>query len=111
MDRLNHYRILIKEILTEDARFKPSHGDIESHLVFDDDHGSYQLMYIGWDGMRRVHGPVIHVRLYNGKIYIEYDGTRESIATALLERGVPKEDIVLAFHHPDKRKYTEFAVA
>ncbi|MFM6009365.1 MAG: element excision factor XisI family protein, partial [Dolichospermum sp.] len=25
--------------------------------------------------------------------------------------GVPKEDIVLAFHDPETRKFTEFAVA
>ena len=35
----------------------------------------------------------------------------EGIATALLAAGVPKEDIVLAFHSPEKRKYTEFAIA
>jgi hypothetical protein len=29
----------------------------------------------------------------------------------LLEAGVPKEDIVLAFHEPEMRQYTEFAVA
>jgi hypothetical protein len=28
----------------------------------------------------------------------------------LKEKGVPKEDIVLAFYSPEKRKLTEFAV-
>jgi hypothetical protein len=28
-----------------------------------------------------------------------------------LEAGVPKKDIVLAFHHPARRPATEFAVA
>lgn len=28
-----------------------------------------------------------------------------------LEAGVPKEDIVLAFHQPELRQYTEFAAA
>ena len=29
----------------------------------------------------------------------------------LIERGVPTKDIVLAFHPPEMRSYTEFAVA
>ncbi len=42
---------------------------------------------------------------------IEEDWTEGGIATDLLEAGVPKEDIVLAFHPPKMRPYTEFAVA
>jgi hypothetical protein len=51
------------------------------------------------------------VRIKNEKIYIEEDWTEECIATELLREGVPKEDIVLAFHDPETRKFTEFAVA
>jgi hypothetical protein len=32
------------------------------------------------------------------------------IANELVERGVPKKGIVLAFHSPFKRQFTEFAV-
>lgn len=111
MDKLTTYRQLIKDILTEDARYKPSHGEIEPLLVFDDEHDSYQLMYVGWDGRRRVHSTIIHIRLYNNKIWIEQDGTEEGVANTLIAAGVPKEDIVLAFYSPAKRRFTEFAVA
>ena len=53
----------------------------------------------------------VYVRIKNEKIYIEEDWTEEGIATELLREGVPKEDIVLAFHDPETRKLTEFAVA
>lgn len=111
MDKINKYVQIIKDILTEDAKFKPSHGEIEPFLVFDDEHHSYQLMLIGWSGTWRMHAAVIHVRLINGKIWIEEDGTGEGIANVLVAAGVPKEDIVLAFHPPIKRPFTEFAVA
>ncbi len=111
MDKLADYPTLIKTILQEQARYKPSHGEIEPFLVFDDARQSYQLMYIGWDGTRRMHSSVIHLRLRGGKIWIEYDGTEEGIATALLEAGVPKNDIVLGFYSPQKRQYTDFAMA
>jgi hypothetical protein len=32
------------------------------------------------------------------------------VANELVDAGIPREQIVLAFHHPKKRKYTEFAV-
>jgi hypothetical protein len=35
----------------------------------------------------------------------------ERAAPDLLAEGIPKEDIVLGFHHPKRRKYTEFAVS
>jgi hypothetical protein len=34
----------------------------------------------------------------------------DGLATALVAAGVPKEDIVLAFYSPNKRRLTEFAV-
>jgi hypothetical protein len=51
------------------------------------------------------------VRLKDGKFWIEQDLTKEGITTELLEEGVPKEDIVLAFHAPELRPLTEFATA
>jgi hypothetical protein len=41
----------------------------------------------------------------------EEDWTEEGIATELLRECVPKEDIVLAFHDPETRKFTDFAIA
>jgi hypothetical protein len=52
----------------------------------------------------------MHIDIKNGKIWIQHDGTEVGIATILLEEGVPKDDIVLAFHSPDMREFTEFAV-
>ena len=110
MDKLVKYTKIIKKILTEDAQHKPANGEIDPFLIFDDENQSYQLMYIGWDGVRRVHNSIIHIRLRNNKIWIEEDGTEEGVATPLLAAGVPKEDIVLAFYSEQKRPYTGFAV-
>jgi hypothetical protein len=37
--------------------------------------------------------------------------SERGIANDLLELGVPKEEIVLAFHAPTRRKYMDFAVS
>ncbi len=114
MDRLTKYRMLIKQLLTEQARqmeAQPVAG-VETELVFDETHDNYMLVVVGWSPKQgRVRGATLYVRLRNGKFWIEEEWTEEGIATHLLEAGVPKEDIVLAFYHPDRRPYTEFAVA
>ncbi|WP_422387058.1 element excision factor XisI family protein [Anabaena sphaerica] len=51
----------------------------------------------------------MHIDIKNGKIWIQHDGTEVGIATLLLIKGVPKQDIVLAFHAPEMREFTEFA--
>ena len=41
MDRLNQYRTLIKQVLTQHAEYVPSHGQIETVPVFDEQHDHY----------------------------------------------------------------------
>lgn len=52
----------------------------------------------------------MHLNIINEKIWIQYDGTEVGMANKLVDLGVPKEDIILAYHLPSKRKLTEFAV-
>ncbi len=113
MDTLVEYRRVIKEILTQYAelltrRLKPG-KDIE--LVFDEERDHYMLLTVGWSGQHRVRGATVYVRLRNGKFWIEEDWMEQGITADLLESGVPKTDIVLAFQPPEMRPFTEFAVA
>jgi hypothetical protein len=82
----------------------------EVHLIFDTERDRYQLLHIGWEDLSRVFGCIIYVEIKDGKIWIERDGTEIGVGNELVEVGVPKQDIVLAFHAPYKRKFTEFAV-
>jgi hypothetical protein len=113
MDRVNHYRTLIKQGLSRRRDFYngPGNQDIQAVCAFDDDAGQYLLRWIGWQNKRRVQTTMLHVSLHNDKIWIETDETEEGFATELLKAGVPHSDIVLAFHPPQLRQYTDFAVA
>lgn len=42
---------------------------------------------------------------------IQEDWTEEGIANELVRAGIPREDIVLGFQHPEMRKYSDFAAA
>ncbi len=109
MDKLSNYREIVSRIIREYASYKPSHGQIETEAIIDSERNHYEVMHVGWDGVRRVHGSVIHIDIINEKVWIQYDGTSRPVAEALLEAGIPREDIVLGFHPADVRKYTDFA--
>ena len=111
MEKLGRYRTILTRLVEEEAESRPSHGEIEPIAICDETHDQYQLLHIGWGQMGRVFAVIFHLRLREGKVWIERDGTAAGIATRLLAAGIPREDIVLAFHPPWKRQYTEFAVA
>ncbi len=111
MDRIERYKEIVRRIICEHAAYTPSTGKITNETVFNDEAGHYELLHIGWDGWRRVHGLVIHVDIRGGKIFIQHDGTEDGIALQMMEAGIPKDSIVLAFLHPPEQKYTDFAVA
>ncbi len=111
MDRVARYREIVRRILEEYAQYKPSHGQIDTELIVDRDKDHYELMHVGWDGPRRVHGSVIHIDIIGGKVWIQYDGTSHPVAEELLAAGIPREDIVLGFHPASVRPLTDFAVS
>jgi hypothetical protein len=111
MDTGVDVRAVVKRILGEYAAIKPAYGEIETETIFDDEKGHYEVIRLGWDDHRRVHGCLLHVDIRGDKIWIQRDGTEEGIANELVEAGIPREQIVLAFHNPDTRKHTGFAVA
>lgn len=78
--------------------------------IFDEPHDRYQLVAIGWQGNRRVHGCVIHIDLKGEKVWIQHDSTDADIANTLVEMGIPAEHIVLGFQPEHYRQRTGFAV-
>jgi hypothetical protein len=111
MDTSGNYRQLIESILTDLARIPYAHGEIQLQTVFDRERDHYLLMLVGRDGIRRVHGCLVHVDIIGGKLWIQRDGTEHGIARDLLEAGVPRDQIVLAFRSPEMRRITDFAIA
>jgi len=110
MDKIEKYRQFITQILTEHFQICTTNDTVKAQLIFDSEHDHYQLNYIGWQGDKRVFGPVMHFDIEDGKIWIQYNGTEESIAERLVQMGVPNSDIVLGFHSAFKRQFTPYAV-
>lgn len=54
---------------------------------------------------------VFHLRIRDGKIWVEDDWTEHGVAGELLDAGISNDEIVSGFHSAEKRPYTECAVA
>jgi hypothetical protein len=110
MDKIERYRQYIKQILTLHAQISSNQDAVKPQLIFDSENDHYQLAYVGWEGDKRVFGPVMHFDILNEKIWIQYNGTEELVADRLVELGVPRSDIVIGFYSPFKRQFTSYAV-
>ena len=111
MEKVEKYRKIVQEFLSEYGSHKSAFPEIETQLLFDTERDHYQILKTGWRELERTYGISIHIDIKNEKIWIQRNATDLLIAEELVERGIPKEDIVLAFHAPYKRKFTGFAVA
>jgi hypothetical protein len=111
MANLDHYRHTIQEVIRRHGSHPPAYGEVELQLIFDTERDHYQLVHVGWHQHRRKYGCLIHMDIKGDKIWIQHDGTECGVANELVELGVPKEHIVLAYQPPYKRPYTAFAVA
>lgn len=109
--KIEHYRIWIKQLLTQYSAYKPSYGEIEIQLAFDTEHDHYQIVSIGWENKHRVYGCSIHLDIKNGKIWIQINNTELDVGQDLVELGVPKGDIVIGFQPPYMRQFSGYATA
>jgi hypothetical protein len=102
-------RQAIRSVLDEYAALP--RRDLTSHIIWDEKNDRYLLMAFGWRGVRQYHYCVAHLEIVDGKIWIHRDGTEEGLAVELERYGIPKSKIVLGFHEPEARPYTEYAAA
>ncbi len=80
-------------------------------ILGDERHDKYQLLAVGWDKNDRIYHIVFHADIVGGHIWIQEDNTEDGFANLLLEQGVDKKDVVLAYYPEHHRQFTEFAVA
>jgi hypothetical protein len=111
MANLDKYPTYVETLIKKYSRYKPSYGEVEIQTILDRENHHYLLASVGWDYHERIRGCLLHIDIKDQKIWIQHDGTEESIADELVAMGVLKEDIVLAYHALYKRKFTEFAIS
>ena len=117
MDKLEQYRNIIKKILTEYYEMtnnqisKKCEFEVSERLAFDETRDQYMWFRFGWEDKKQIQHIIIYITIKNVKVWVEEDATGLCIVDDLLSAGIPRNDIVLGFHHPSKRVFTEFATA
>jgi len=112
MDQVTRYKQIAKEIAIKTGELGERPDDpVQTQFILDDERGHYLLYFNGWRGEKRTYGSYLHIEVTDtGKVYLHHDGTDLIIAQQLMDQGIPKEHIVLAWQAPIKRGDRGFAV-
>jgi hypothetical protein len=110
MDKIVKYQQAILELLHEYAEYyKGSNSPTKYYVIADKENHHYLLNEIGFSNRHFVNSTIFHFDIINGKVWLQANNTKHLIADELIEKGVPKNEIVLGFHEPHLRQYTGFA--
>jgi hypothetical protein len=110
------YRQILQEILTgyatnRGSRQPQSPDDVQVKTLIDTQSDHYQALHAGWQNGKQIFSVIFHFDLIDGKIWLQRNISDYDIVEDLEAKGVPKKDIVLAFHSPEMRPYTDYAAA
>ena len=87
------YQRCIKQILSEYESLQTD--QLSTELIFDDERKHYLVMWLGWNGYKRIHECAIHIDIVDDKIVIQWNDTEELLEDSLMSLGIPKQDIIL----------------
>lgn len=107
MDTHSADRDIIEHVLATYAAIPYSYGDVKTQTIFDRERDHYLLVLVGTDGLRRVHGCLVHIDIVGSDVVIVRDGTERGMAPKLARAGVAPERIVLAFLPEHPCRYSE----
>jgi hypothetical protein len=87
MDKLERYRSIIERELTaiveQTKRAISAPPGLRDKTVFDRQSDYYLILREGWDGSRRIHGPVVSLEIIDGKVWLQETLRTNSAVTAI----------------------------
>ena len=93
------YSQILEKVVKRHAQFQPANGNIQTHVVCDREMDEYTVIDSGWNEKgRRIYDVVLHFRLQDGIVHVERDNTDAEVVRELLESGIAKTDIILAYN-------------
>ncbi|HFA52218.1 MAG TPA: XisI protein [Bacteroidetes bacterium] len=98
MGKALKYQKIIQQLLEEYAVIKPINWpDAEHQIISDIKDNHYQLVRMGWKNGRYHHYSIFHFDIKDGKIWVRQNRTDVDIEGELIDLGVAKNEIVLAY--------------
>lgn len=102
MDKLVKYRGIITNIVEHYGKFQSSVGAVETYPIIDEKTDNYFVVDVGWLAFGRQHAIPIHIRIKDGKVRVESDGTDQEIVQQLIDDGINEGDIILGWEKPNE---------
>jgi XisI protein len=99
MDRINEYRQIVQEYLTEFAQISPTF-----QLIFDPTRDRYLVMHNEWRGENRIYGCAMQLDIIDNQIWIQQNNTEIYVDRELIQPGVLPKNIILGFRSPSIRQ-------
>jgi hypothetical protein len=65
----------------------------------------------GWEGYKRIFNLLFHLDIIGDKVWVQEDKMEYSIAERLVEKGIAKKEILLAYFPDYHRAYTKYAIS
>jgi hypothetical protein len=90
----------LKEIVREEVRKYAGSGrgaNLRLFPILDDEQGIYNVIGVPYPVRENVSGVMVFARVVGDKVIIEEDATNKPLLDALLQQGVRREQIVLAY--------------
>ena len=90
----------LKQIVREEVEKYTGGGRGAGAILFallDDEHHTYAVNAVEYPERSPYGGVVVMARLVGNQVIIEADATDKKLVDALLQRGIPREQIVLAY--------------
>lgn len=85
--------------------------NIHREVIADRESNNFQLLHVCWKGTQYQFFVAFHFSIINEKIWLQWNRTEHEVVDYLMERGVPKTDIVLGLKPPFVRKDMGLSVA
>ena len=112
MDKITNYQNIIIDFLQEQGKFtKGMDENIRREIIIDKESNNFQLLHIGWKEHNYQFFVAFHFSIINDKILLQWNRTEHEVVDYLMEKGVPKSDIVLGLKPLYARQHTGFAVS
>ena len=111
MNSIEKYKQILKEEFEYQAsKFQSPLPSVGSRVYIGENQNHFILMDIGWQGKCYTHRILYTVEIIDNKIWIHEDNTDTDLIGRLLDKGIPKKDIVLGFVHVYAREIERFVV-
>ena len=110
--KVKQYQTILSKLLNEyEKSWNNPREEVKVQAVCDYEGNHFQLMNIGWRGNEYLCYIIFHFDIKDGKVWIQENRTDVLIGQELVERGIPKSDIVLGLQPPEVRAELGYAVA